>query len=198
MPILFKPALQHPNLTKITQQPCRAMIGFFVALVSVGSAARVEENPLGKVLELMDSLAAKIKAEGEAEAQAYREFVEWCDDASKNTQFAIKTALAKQANLEADISKCIGTSSAAATKIEELAASIATCEADLSAATNIRTKEAADFAASEAELLDAVDTLARAINIISREMAKNPAASLAQIDTSNMNSLLSSIFSTDR
>merc|ERR1719394_1377378 len=90
MPILFKPALQHPNLTKITQQPGRAMIGFFVALISVGSAAHVEENPLGKVLDLMDSLAAKIKAEGEAEAQAYREFVEWCDDASKNTQFAIK------------------------------------------------------------------------------------------------------------
>jgi len=147
---------------------------------------------MGKVLELMDALAAKITADGEAEAKAYREFVEWCDDASKNAQFAIKTATAKQASLEAEISKCIGTAGAAAAAIEELAASIGTDEADLAAATKIRNKEGADFAKGEAELLDAIDTLSRAITIISREMAKNP-ASFAQIDTTSMSALLSSL-----
>jgi len=51
-------------------------------------------------------------------------------------------------------------------------------------ATTVREKEAADFAKNEAELMDVIDTLERAVSIISKEMAKNPAA-LAQIDTSS-------------
>ena len=43
-----------------------------VGCASFASAA--EANPLGKVIELMDSLTAKITAEGEAEAKAYKDF----------------------------------------------------------------------------------------------------------------------------
>jgi len=57
------------------------------------------ENPLGKVVELLDSLAAKIEKEGEAEAKAYKEFFEWCDDAAANKKFEIKTATASRASL---------------------------------------------------------------------------------------------------
>jgi len=118
--------------------------------------------------------------------------VEWCDDTSKNTQFAIKTATSQKEKLEATIEKSADDSSAASAKIEDLAASIATDEADLKAATGIRNKENADFKASEAELADALDTLGRAIGILSKEMAKNPAA-FAQVDTTNFNSMLQSI-----
>merc|ERR1719183_922795 len=67
--------------------------------------------------------------------------------------------------------------------LEELTAGLATDEADLKAATEIRDKEAADFAAEEKDLIDTVDILERAIQIIEREMAKNPAA-LVQIQNS--------------
>merc|ERR1719265_1655276 len=80
----------------------------------------------------------------------------------------------------------------ATTKIEELAAAISTNDGDLKDATTVRDKEHADFVASEKELVETVDTLDRAISIISTEMAKNPAA-LAQIDTSSMDSLLKSL-----
>ena len=56
----------------------------------------------------------------------------------------------------------------------------------------VREKEAADFAAAEAELVDSIDTLGRAINIIQREMQKNPAA-LAQISTDSLSGLLQGI-----
>merc|ERR1719407_447251 len=52
--------------------------------------------------------------------------------------------------------------------------------------------EHADFVAAEKELVETVDTLDRAISIISTEMAKNPAA-LAQIDSSSMDSLVKSL-----
>jgi len=169
-----------------------AMISVFCALTLLSPATATDDNPLSKVLELMDALAAKISKEGEAEAKAYNEYFEWCDDASKNLQFAITSATKQQAELQAEINKCIGDVQAAENAIEELATGIATADADLDAATKIRNKEGADFESAESELLDTIDTLTRAINILSREMAKNP-ASLAQIDTTSMNSLVASL-----
>ena len=55
----------------------------------------------------------------------------------------------------------------------------------------IRAKEVADFKASEAELVDGVDTLDRAISVISREMQKG--SSFEQIDTTSMKSLMQSL-----
>ena len=46
----------------------------------------------------------------------------------------------------------------------------------------MREKEAKDFSKSEAELVDVVDTLQRAISIIQKEMAKNPAFLQKRID----------------
>merc|ERR1719265_221189 len=80
----------------------------------------------------------------------------------------------------------------ATTKIEELAAALSKNDADLKDATSIRDKEHSDFVASEKELVATIDTLDRAISIISTEMAKNPAA-LNQIDKSSMTSLIQSL-----
>jgi len=162
------------------------------ACLPASEAARAKANPLGKVLELMDSLAAKIKKEGEAEEKAYKDFVEWCDDASRNKNNEIKTATSKQEKLEASIAKSTSDSSAASTKIEELAASIASGDGDLKSATAVREKEAADFGNNEAELLDVIDTISRAITVLGREMAKNPAA-FAQLGSSNLKGLLDSL-----
>jgi len=160
--------------------------------VSVPVAAAEESNPLGKVLELMASLEAKIIKEGEAEAKAFKEFFEWCDDASANLNNEIKTEKKAIEKLTAKIDELTSDIEVAESKIEELAASIAQDEAELGDATKIREKEHADFLVAEKELVDTVDTLDRAISIISTEMAKNPAA-LAQIDTSSMNSLVQSL-----
>eukprot|EP00420_Gonyaulax_spinifera_P031348 CAMPEP_0197877278 /NCGR_PEP_ID=MMETSP1439-20131203/6020_1 /TAXON_ID=66791 /ORGANISM="Gonyaulax spinifera, Strain CCMP409" /LENGTH=61 /DNA_ID=CAMNT_0043496615 /DNA_START=68 /DNA_END=250 /DNA_ORIENTATION=+ len=55
-----------------------------LALLAFGAPA-VAENPLGRVLRLMDTLAAKVQKDGEAEAKAYKEFVAWCDAGAQNT-----------------------------------------------------------------------------------------------------------------
>lgn len=151
-----------------------------------------DANPLGKVIELMDSLTAKIVKEGETEAKAYKDFFEWCDDAARRLKQDIQTATTKKGKLEAAISKHAGDIEASAAKIGELAGSIAADDKDLSDATLIREKEAKDFAANEAELFDAIDTLGRALNILEKEMAKNPAA-FAQVDTSSLDGVLKSL-----
>merc|ERR1740121_3276407 len=163
-----------------------------LCLLALPCANAEQSNPLSKVISLLASLKAKVTAEGEAEAKAYKEYFEWCDEFSRNKQFDIKTATSQKEKLEAEIAKQTGNSDASAAKIEELAASIATDEKELKDATLIRDKETKEFEANEAELLSVIGTLGRAINILSREMAKNPAA-FAQIDTSNVKSLLVSM-----
>merc|ERR1719272_1452246 len=140
----------------------------------------------------MDSLTAKIIKEGEDESKAYKEFFAWCDDAARNLKNEITTATTRKEKLDAAIGKHTGDIEASTAQIGDLAGSIATDDKDLNDATLIREKEAADFAANEAELVDAIDTLGRALSILEKEMAKNPAA-FAQVDTSSLDSVLSSL-----
>jgi len=161
-------------------------------LTLAGTSTAAETNPLSKVYDLMDELVAKINAEGEAEAKAYKEYFDWCDDMSKNAGFEIKTAEAKKEKLEAQIGNLASSITVSVSKIEDLAAAIAADDAELKNATGIRKKENAEFTKNEAELMDCLDTLERAISILSKEMAKNPAA-LAQIDTSSTERLVQTL-----
>jgi len=152
---------------------------------TLASSENVRSNPMGTVLSLMDELTAKITKDGEAEAKAYNEYVEWCDDTSKNTGFAIQTAEKGVETLTAKIQELSSNIAASGSTIDGLAASIAQGESELKDATTIRNKEASEFSASESELVDSIDTLGRAIGVLSKEMAKNP-ASFAQLDTKNI------------
>jgi septal ring factor EnvC (AmiA/AmiB activator) len=92
------------------------------------AGAPVSADPLGKVYELMNALETKIKAEGEAEAKAFSEYVEWCDDAAANLRNEIKTGEGKQEELTATISKCKADIEAASVKIEDLSGAISADE----------------------------------------------------------------------
>jgi len=161
-------------------------------LLLCAPVASVTSNPLGKVMELMDSLKAKITAEGEAEAKAFKEYYEWCDDAAANLHNEIKTGAKKQEDLEAEIAKASADIEACSGKIEDLSGAISADEKELKEATAVRNKEVATFEASEKELTEAIDSLDRAIGILQKEMAKSPAA-LAQVDTSNLNAMVKSL-----
>jgi len=160
-----------------------------ICALFLAGAPVVSADPLGKVYELMSALEAKIKKEGEEEAKAFKEYVEWCDDASANLHNEIKTGEKKQEELESTISKCKADIEANSVKIEELSGAISADEKELAEATAIRNKERATFEASEKELVDAIDTLDRAVGILQKEMSKNPAA-LMQVDTHNLDSVI--------
>jgi len=160
-------------------------------LLSVGCAAhgsKVQSNPLGTVLALIDELSAKITKDGYAEAKAFAEYVEWCDEATQNGAFNIETASKEKAKLDAKIEELGTDIEAAGSKINDLASAVATADAEVNDATLIREKETADFAASEKELVETLSALTRAIGILGKEMAKNPA--LAQVESANMKGAL--------
>merc|ERR1719450_1276062 len=117
-----------------------------VAVLLVG-APTVSADPLGKVYELMESLTAKITREGEEEAKAFKEYVEWCDDAAANLANEIKTGTSSKEELEATIGKATADIGASTAKIEDLSGAIASDTAELKEATAVREKEVATFEA---------------------------------------------------
>jgi len=154
-----------------------------VLAVTAVSAAGDATNPIAKVLQMIDDLAAKVIAEGEASHKVYAEFAEFCEDRHQEIGFEIKTGTSEVEGLAAAIAEATSEIDAAASQIEELAASVAEDEKDLKEATEIRTKENADFLAVEKDLTETVDMIERAIAVIEREMAGG--AAFAQIKGAN-------------
>jgi len=161
------------------------VVGLTLLSAAAGAEGKSQANPLGAVTSLLDELTAKITKEGEVEAKAYAEYVEWCDDVSKNGAFAIETATKEKAKLEATISELTGSIQTAGSKIDDLVTGIATAEKNLKDSNDIRQKENADFLSGEHELVESIDALTRAVTILEREMSKNPAA-FAQVAGSSM------------
>jgi predicted nucleic acid-binding Zn-ribbon protein len=161
-----------------------AQASFFLSLALVAGLAQpiAAENPLGKVLDLLTSLSAKIVAEGEKEAKAYKEYFDWCDDFSKSKGFEIKTLTATKEKLMAEIADLAASISASTTEIEDLSAKIAADDSELTDATLIREKEVKEFQANEADLVETIDTLTRAISILDKEMAKKPSSFRTGLD----------------
>jgi predicted nucleic acid-binding Zn-ribbon protein len=169
------------------------MAAAFLLLASsaaVANAAADQVNPVGKVLELITGLQAKVISEGEKSQKVYEEFSEWCEERNKNLAYDIKTGKADVVELKATISEEAAIIESLTTKAEDLAQQIATDEADLKAATFIREKESAAFAAEKYELDDIIDTLQRAIQILEKHAS---AALLQSKGTANMVKALSSM-----
>lgn len=170
----------------------RRVLSIVSCLVAGWTCSAADSNPLAKVLDLMDELKAKIVKEGEVEAKAYDEYLQWCQSAVQDTGFAIETATKEKGELEAKITELSAEISEAGSKTEDLAAAIATNEGDLKSATAIREKELAEFLKSDKELMEVISALERAISILEKEMAKNP-ASFAQVYNTQVKNILQSL-----
>merc|ERR1719217_1177588 len=74
-----------------------------LGLVLLATPAAAEKGVIDKILGMMDDIKAKIIAEGEAADKAYKEFFNWCDDASIDAKHAIEDATAEKEKLESSI-----------------------------------------------------------------------------------------------
>ena len=108
----------------------------FLSLVSTTEGA--DTNTVEEVVSLLDSIAAKIAKEGEAEVKAFEEYTDWCTEITRNKGFEIKTSISNKAKLEAEIGKKAGDAEASSSKLEELSRSITTGEKHLAVAAIIR------------------------------------------------------------
>jgi len=148
------------------------------ALVAIVPAHAIQSNPISKVLEMISSLQQKLIAEGAEVQKAYAARTEYCEENAQNLGFEIKTGKGNVASLKASIEDEAASVAALSSKIEDKSSDISTNEEELKSATSVREKEAANFAAEEKELMQAVDSMERAISVISKEMG---GASMLQV-----------------
>jgi len=142
-----------------------------VALSVFGVVAA--SNPVGKVLQLLDSLAQKITNEGDAEGRQYDKFVEWCEDNARDLQHELSNSASEKEQLEATIERASSDIEGAETEIGELSSSIAEAEADLERATQVRSAQHQDWTERNQELSETLDTLARALSTVKQALGSN-------------------------
>jgi len=145
------------------------------------SGIKVQADPIGQVVSLLNDLSAKVAKQGEADQKAYEEYFEWCDDVSKDKTNDITSSTSQKAKLEASIDELTSAADVADTKIKGLVAALAANYKDLTAATKVRNDEAAVFAKNDAQMEDVVVTVGNAIGKLA---AASGSASFAQVANS--------------
>lgn len=153
------------------------------ATQAAGAVQRSDVTPLQKLLQMLDSMTAKGKAEKQAEQVEFAKFDEWCDGVRKEKTKSISDAATQMEELEAVIEKETTDAAVLAEEIKELEAKIASAEAELDAATTVRGKEKADYDAEHKDLSESIDACERAIAVLISRGADVP-QSLAQVQAS--------------
>jgi len=149
--------------------------------VGAAHAAVHQENPVTKVVELIQELKAKIEADGKAEQKVYDKFACWCEKTTARKAGAIEEAKTSIEELSEKVLNLKG-------KTATLKAEIAQLEKDISGniegtkeATTIREKETADYSQERSDLEQAIGALERAIGILTGAGEK-PASALQQAE----------------
>merc|ERR1719484_67290 len=145
-------------------QVLMARLAIFL-LAAVGATG---VSPVAKVIELLDELTGKVKADLAAEETMMEEYTKYCDSESNEKEDAITSHKRTIGDLEAEIADASARISELGTEVEDLAGKISGAESDLAGATKLRDEEKAAFAASESELVDTVDSLERALVVLKR------------------------------
>jgi hypothetical protein len=139
--------------------------------VALALTLGVQASPVQKIVQLLGELKTKVQGDLDNETKAMDEYMKYCDDEITEKGFAIKTATKAIDGYDAAIEKAKAQTLEYDDTLQTSGAEIAAKEGELAEAVDVRKGEAEDFAAAEKELVDTVDTLARAITVLKRELS---------------------------
>jgi len=141
-----------------------------------GIAEQVKGTPVQKVIEMMNEMLMKGKAEKEKETKIYEEYAEWVDDKTRETKFEMKT-------LKANIEEYTAAAELADSDIAELDEKLAALDADIAAwegdqkkATAVREEENAEYEKISKDYKESLDALDRAISVLESKDVDTPQA----------------------
>jgi hypothetical protein len=153
-----------------------------LALLAVPVVSRDAVTPLEKVLEMMNGMLSKGKAEKHDEEVEFTKFKSWCDNTRDETTTAIKDSADQIVQLTASIDKNTADAEQLTEEVKELEALINTNTDELKAATEIRNKENAEYKATHADLSESIDAIERASSVLKSKMGKiSQGAALIQV-----------------
>jgi chromosome segregation ATPase len=157
------------------------LTAFGIASAAVANATTV--TPLEKVLQMMDDMLAKGKAEKQKEETEFAAFQQWCDSTRDATTKSIADGASQIEQLTADIAKGEADAEQLGQEAEEELANADADQSELDKAQAIRDKELADYTATHTDLSESIDAVERAIAALKSREADVP-QSLLQVQKS--------------
>lgn len=160
------------------------------ALIERGSAS--PGRTITQVVNVLQSLLAKARAEGEAERDLYAKYKCYCaaNEESKQSEVAELTQVI--AVLGSNIEELEGSSSVLSAEVAKLDTDMSANAASRQTATSIRNQENTAFSALQSDLTSAVSQLAQAITMLSEigaDQSFNTAADHTQYMANHIGSL---------
>merc|ERR1719277_2627041 len=142
---------------------------------------RSEVTPVQKVIQLMEGMLAKGKAEKHDEQVQFAAYKQFCDDTTVEKKRAIAEANEKIEQLKADIEKYMATAARLTKEIADHDEDISVWKGDQKAATNVRAIEKADYDAMHQDYSESVDALERAVAVLKKQAYDRKQASFTQV-----------------
>jgi len=147
--------------------------------------AAMDVTPLQKVVQMLDGVLAKGKAEKHDEEVEFSKFHQWCDSVSGEKTASIKASADEIMQLSADADAGEADAETLGEEISELQTEIAKLNSELNAATAVREKEAADYKAAHLDVSESISAIARAVQVLKTRKADVP-QSLLQVANSKI------------
>jgi len=153
----------------------------FVLLAIAASGEKV--TPVQKVIQLLNGMAEKGKAEKQEEQVQFAAYKQFCDDTTVEKQRAIKEANQNIEKFEADISKFSADAEQLGHEISVHDEDIATWEGDQKAATKVREIEKTDYQAEHLDISQSIEALGAGVDTMKAEAHDVAQSALVQIAT---------------
>jgi len=169
----------------LMQTSMQTVLFFFIATAGVHASEDVSAvTPVQKVIQLMNGMLEKGKAEKQAEQVQFAAYKQWCDDTMRQKTNAITEANEMIEVLKADIQKYAADAEELSKQIAQHEEDITVWNGDQTAATKVRDVEKADYDAAHTDLSESIDALGRAIAVLKKQASdKKQAAAFAQLSS---------------
>jgi chromosome segregation ATPase len=156
------------------------LLGLLTPCLAATTTAGARENPIRKVIVLLQSLREEVEEEGRKDKELFDKFACYCTDSTGKLTESIDSGRADIGNYESTVKELSGSNAALALEIKEVKEDLEENTKAIADATGVRTKEKEEFLAETSETANAISALDKAIPAIEKGTA--PATALAQVN----------------
>jgi chromosome segregation ATPase len=132
-------------------------------LAGLSAAARDGENPIRKIVTLLQNMQGEIEAEGEEAKKMYQKYMCFCDTNIAQTTKEIEEGTELVGQLENEIKGLVGANSQIAAQVTDLKAELAENTKSIEEQSGVRKEEAAQFAEESTETKNSIAAIDKAL-----------------------------------
>jgi len=155
-------------------------------LVLAFFAEAIQVTPVQKVIQLLNGMSEKAKAEKIAEEHQYETYRKWCMNTLQGKDQDITDADEQIEALNASIQKHTADIGRLQREVAVHEEDIAVWHGDINAGTKVRDMELADYQTTNKDYGESIDALGRAINVLQEQRANTPQAQSALLQIQNL------------